>query len=313
MAKLDSLDSIDSDDAVSLYFREVRPIALLTREEEVELAKRIERGSAAEERLEEAGDQLDAAERERLEVEVDDGNAAFDAFVQANYRLVIGIAKKYTGHDVPLLDLIQEGNLGLIRAAEKFDYRKGFKFSTYATWWIRQAVTRAVADQGRTIRLPIHMKDRIKRLRRVSRRLEKVLGRPPTAEEITQEVDLSLSQVELALDVARDTISLHLPRGDEDDAELGEYLESDDVADPDAEADQVVLSQEIEELLSSLTPREARILTMRYGLRGPREYTLKEVGQKFGLTRERIRQIEQQALRKLRHPRRSRHLRAYLN
>jgi RNA polymerase primary sigma factor len=313
MAKLDSLDSIDSDDAVSLYFREVRPIPLLTREDEVALAKRIERGQLAQDRLEEVGDELDEEERARLKAQVEDGNAAFDAFVQANYRLVIGIAKKYTGHDVPLLDLIQEGNLGLLRAAEKFDYRKGFKFSTYATWWIRQSVTRALADQGRTIRLPIHMKDRIKHLRRVSRRMEKELGRPPTPEEITQEVDLDLAQVELALDVARDTLSLHLPRGDDDDAELGEYIESENGPDPDGEVDRVILSQEIEELLTSLTPREARILAMRYGLRGPREYTLKEVGQKFGLTRERIRQIEQQALRKLRHPRRSRHLRTYLN
>ncbi len=308
-----ALEFVDSDDTVSLYFRDVRPIPLLSRDEEVELAKRIERGEKAKQRLAKLGDELEFAERARLEAEVQQGQEAFQELVQANFRLVISIAKKYMGHGVPMLDLIQEGNLGLIRAAEKFDYRKGYKFSTYATWWIRQAVTRALADQGRTIRIPVHMKDRIQRLSRLSHELEMELGRRPTPEEIADEVDLSLSQVKLALDAARQPLSLEKPVGDEEDSELGDFIEGEDLPDPSEEVDLTLLSEEIEDLLSSLTPREARILTMRYGLSGGREYTLKEVGQKFGLTRERIRQIEQEALRKLRHPKRSHRLRAYLN
>ncbi|MFQ5856584.1 MAG: sigma-70 family RNA polymerase sigma factor [Anaerolineae bacterium] len=308
-----ALEFVDSDDTVSLYFRDVRPIPLLARDQEVELAKRIERGEKAKQRLAEAGDQLDFAERARLEAEIQQGRDAFQELVSSNFRLVISIAKKYMGHGVPMLDLIQEGNLGLIRAAEKFDYRKGYKFSTYATWWIRQAVTRALADQGRTIRIPVHMKDRIQRLSRLSHELELELGRRPTPEEIAEEVDLSLGQVKLALDAAKRPLSLEKPVGDEEDSELGDFIEGDDLPDPSEEVDLTLLSEEIEDLLSTLTPREARILTMRYGLSGGHEYTLKEVGKKFGLTRERIRQIEQEALRKLRHPRRSRRLRAYLN
>lgn len=308
-----ALEFVDSDDTVSLYFRDVRPIPLLSREQEVGLARRMERGDKARRRLARAGDELDFATRARLETEIQQGREAFQELVQSNFRLVISIAKKYMGHGVPMLDLIQEGNLGLIRAAEKFDYRKGYKFSTYATWWIRQAVTRALADQGRTIRIPVHMKDRIQRLSRLSHELELELGRRPTPEEIAAEVDLSLTQVKLALDAARQPVSLEKPIGDDDDSELGDFIEGDDLPDPSEEVDLTLLSEEIEDLLSTLTPREARILTMRYGLSGGHEYTLKEVGQKFGLTRERIRQIEQEALRKLRHPRRSRRLRAYLN
>ncbi len=308
-----ALEFVDSDDTVSLYFRDVRPIPLLSRKEEVDLAKRIERGEEAKEELEDAGNHLDFSAQAKLEAEVQQGETAFQELVQSNFRLVISIAKKYMGHGVPMLDLIQEGNLGLIRAAEKFEYRKGYKFSTYATWWIRQAVTRALADQGRTIRIPVHMKDRIQRLNRLSHQLELKLGRRPTPEEIADEVDLSLSQVKLALDAAKRPLSLEKPVGDEDDSELGDFIEGEDLPDPSEEVDLTLLSEEIEDLLSTLTPREARILTMRYGLSGGREYTLKEVGKKFGLTRERIRQIEQEALRKLRHPRRSRRLRAYLN
>ena len=308
-----ALEFVDSDDTVSLYFRDVRPIPLLSREEEIELAKRVEKGEMAKARLAEAGDSLTSEERSRLEAEAEEGRKAFQELIQANFRLVISIAKKYMGHGVPMLDLIQEGNLGLIRAAEKFDYRKGYKFSTYATWWIRQAVTRALADQGRTIRIPVHMKDRIQRLSRLSHELEMELGRRPTAEEIAEEVDLSLGQVKLALDAAKRPLSLEKPVGDEEDSELGDFIEGEDLPDPSEEVDLTLLSEEIEELLSALTPREARILTMRYGLSGGREYTLKEVGKKFGLTRERIRQIEQEALRKLRHPRRSERLQAYLN
>jgi RNA polymerase primary sigma factor len=308
-----ALEFVDSDDTVSLYFRDVRPIPLLSREKEIELAKRIERGEKAKKRLAKTGDNLDLEERARLNAQTQEGKEAFQELVQSNFRLVISIAKKYMGHGVPMLDLIQEGNLGLIRAAEKFDYRKGYKFSTYATWWIRQAVTRARADQGRTIRIPVHMKDRIQRLSRLSHELELELGRRPTPEEIADEVDLSLGQVKLALDAARRPLSLEKPVGDDEDSELGDFIEGEDLPDPSEEVDLTLLSEEIEELMSTLTPREARILTMRYGLSGGREYTLKEVGKKFGLTRERIRQIEQEALRKLRHPRRSRRLRTYLN
>lgn len=304
---------IGSDDAVSFYYRDVRPIPLLSRDEEVELAKRIESGEEAKQRLKETNGELDAQERARLKEEIDQGEEAFDTLVQSNFRLVISIAKQYSGHGVPLLDRIQEGNLGLMRAAEKFDYRKGYKFSTYATWWIRQAVNRTSADQGRTIRIPIHMKDRIRRLNRVSRELEKQLGRRPTPEEIAAEIDLSLDQVELALEAKKHPLSLEMPAGDEDDRELRELLEDVDIPDPSKEAEHASLSEEVEEMLSSLSAREARIIKMRYGLNDGREYTLKEVGERFGLTRERIRQIEQQALRKLRHPRRSRRLRAYLN
>jgi RNA polymerase primary sigma factor len=305
------LDAIETDDTVSLYFRDVRPIPLLSREEEIELAKQIKRGKRAEKRLR-RGD-LTPEERARLEAEVRKGEEALQRLVQANFRLVISIAKNYVGQGVPLLDLIQEGNLGLMRAAEKFDYRRGYKFSTYATWWIRQAVTRAVADQGRTIRLPVHMKDRIQKLKRLSSQLKKELGHEPSPEEIAAESSLSLEQVKQALQAAQYPLPLEKPVGEEEDNELGDFIESEDTPDPAEEVDHALLQEEIQELLASLTPREARVLALRYGLIDGREYTLKELGQKFGLTRERIRQIEQQALRKLRHPRRSQRLRAYLN
>ena len=308
-----ALEFVDSDDTVSLYFRDVRPIPLLSRAEEINLAQSIERGESARSDLEYTKDDLEFEEHAKLESDLRKGQDAFQELIQSNFRLVISIAKKYMGHGVPMLDLIQEGNLGLIRAAEKFDYRKGYKFSTYATWWIRQAVTRALADQGRTIRIPVHMKDRIQRLSRLSHEMEMGLGRRPTPEEISEEVDLSLGQVKLALDAAKRPLSLEKPVGDDEDSELGDFIEGEDLPDPSEEVDLTLLSEEVEGLLSALTPREARILTMRYGLSGGREYTLKEVGKKFGPTRERIRQIEQEALRKLRHPRRSERLQAYLN
>ena len=308
------LEHIRADDTVSLYYRDVRSIPLLTREEEVELANRIERGEEAQERLREVDDELDADNRALLEREVQQGKAAFMELVQANYRLVISIAKKYPGQGVPLLDRVQEGNLGLMRAVEKFDHTKGYKFSTYATWWIRQAVKRTLADQGRTIRLPVHMRDRIRRLDKVSAKLEKELGREPTPEEIAEDVDLSLGQVQLALYAKQRPMSLEMPSGDdEDNRELGEFIEGEDLPDPAEEMDHTALSEEIDEVLSGLTSREERVIKMRYGLGSRREHTLKEVGQRFDLTRERIRQIEHHALRKLRHPRRSRRLRSYLN
>jgi RNA polymerase primary sigma factor len=223
------------------------------------------------------------------------------------------MAKKYVGQGVPFLDLIQEGNLGLMKAVEKFDHTRGHKFSTYATWWIRQAITRSIADQGRTIRVPVHMNDRIRRLYRVSRRLEQELGHEPTVEELSEEMDLSPEQVERIIEISQRPLSLEKPVGEEKDSELGEFIEAEDFPDPAETATREVLREDIEDLLTSLTPREARVLELRYGLIDGHSYTLKEVGEKFGLTRERIRQIENEALQRLRHPQRSRKVRDYLN
>ena len=285
----------------------------MTREEEVELAKLIEAGEGAQQRLDEMGDDLDPEEHAHLQAQARRGQQAVDKLVESNYRLVISIANKYKGHGVPVLDLIQEGNLGLIPAAEKFDYRKGNKFGTYATWWIRQAVRRALADQGATIRIPVHMKDRIQRVNRLSRELERELGRRPVAEEIAAETELSLLQVKRALEATQQPISLEKPVGEDSDAELADFIEAEDTPDPEDQIDRMLLTEEVKDVLSTLTPRESRVLSMRYGLQGGQEYTLKEIGEKFDLTRERIRQIEQEALQKLRNPRRSQRLRAYLN
>lgn len=306
-------EGVSADDAVGLYYQDVRPYPLLSREEEQELGQQIMRGQQAQERLEAAAGELDPDEAAHLRAEVKQGQEAHTELVQANFRLVISIAKQYKGHGVPLLDRVQEGNLGLIRAAEKFDFRKGYKFSTYATWWIQQAVTRAIADQGRTIRVPVHMKNRIRRLEKVSRQLEMELGRRPTAEELAEQTDLSFEQVKLALESAKESLSLEMPQNDDENREVGDFIEDEELPAPSEEVDRALLSEEIEDVLGALTQREARILRMRYGLANGREYTLKEVGERFDLTRERIRQIEKEALRKLRHPRRTRRLRAYLN
>lgn len=319
------LTSIPSDDTVSLYFGEIRPIPLLTAEQEVDLAKRIEAGENAAQKLRNlttgsegvrAKDEemaVGEVEDEELQRILLDGEEARHILIQSNSRLVISIAKKYMGQGVPFLDLIQEGNLGLMKAAEKFDYRRGNRFSTYATWWIRQSITRALADQGRTIRVPVHMNDRIRRVYGTAQTLEQELERKPTPEEIAHEMSLSTRQVKQALQASRRPLSLEKPVGEEGDSELGQFVEDDDIPDPVEEASRFMLRQDVEELLRTLTPREERILRMRYGLGGTKSHTLKQVGKKFGLTRERIRQIEQEALRKLRHPRRSRKLRSYLS
>lgn len=307
---LDDMSGIAADDAVGLYLREMARVPLLSLEEETRLAHIIEIGREAAQVL--ANNGTDPIERARLEALVEEGRAAREHLIKANTRLVVSIAKKYIGRGVPFLDLIQEGNLGLMKAVEKFDYRRGYRFSTYATWWIRQTISRAVADQSRTIRVPVHMSDRIRRLYKTAQQLEQEYGRPPTPEEIAAELDMEPRKVQWMLRVSWRPLSLEHPVGEEEDNELGAFIEDDSTPTPPQSAYQKMLAEKIEEVLSTLSPREARILRLRFGLGGSRSHTLEEVGQKFGLTRERIRQIEGKALRRLRHPRRSRQLRQYL-
>ncbi|MGB9775393.1 MAG: sigma-70 family RNA polymerase sigma factor [Anaerolineae bacterium] len=306
----DDLNGIAADDAVGLYLREMARVPLLSLEEEARLAHIIEIGREAERVL--ANNGTDPVERARLEALVEEARAAREHLIKANTRLVVSIAKKYIGRGVPFLDLIQEGNLGLMKAVEKFDYRRGYRFSTYATWWIRQTISRAVADQSRTIRVPVHMSDRIRRLYKTAQQLEQEYGRPPTPEEIAAELDMEPRKVQWMMRVSWRPLSLEHPVGEEEDNELGAFIEDDSTPTPPQSAYQKMLAEKIEEVLSTLSPREARILRLRFGLGGGRSHTLEEVGQKFGLTRERIRQIEGKALRRLRHPRRSRQLRQYL-
>jgi len=306
------LSAIAADDTISLYLKEMARVPLLTSEEETALAMRLERGRQAEKELRQLPPDTDGNRVDLLRDEIRDGNRARDHLIKANTRLVVSIAKKYMGQGVPFSDLIQEGNLGLMKAVEKFDYHRGYKFSTYATWWIRQAITRALADQGRTIRVPVHMSDRIRKLHQISRQLEQAWGRKPTPEELAEEMDLEPSKVRWMLRVSRHPVSLERPVGEEEDSELGNFIEDEDAPTPPDSAYHHLLQEKLEDVLSTLTPREARILRLRFGLQNGRSYTLEEVGKKFGLTRERIRQIEGQALRKLRHPRRSRQLRDYL-
>jgi len=306
-----NLDLIDIDDSISLYLKEIGRVPLLTAEEEVSLAKRMERGREARQRLTVGVDEL--SERDRLLSSVKDGQSAQEHLIKANSRLVVSVAKKYVGRGVPFLDLIQEGNIGLIRAVKKFDYRRGYKFSTYATWWIRQAVTRAIADQGRTIRVPVHMYEQINRLTRTSRQLVQELGRDPTTEEIAERLGVPPRKVEQIIRVSQRPLSLEMPVGEEEDSYLGDFIEDADADSPTDSASQTMLRQVIDEIFESLTPREVRILQLRFGLVDGYSYTLEEVGKKFGVTRERIRQIEAQALGRLRHPSRSRKLRDYLS
>jgi RNA polymerase primary sigma factor len=305
------LSGISSDDTVGLYLKEMARVPLLTIEEEVSLAKRLESGNFAAITLSKNG--ADALHRHELERIIEDGRAAREHLITANTRLVVSIAKKYMGRGVPFLDLIQEGNLGLMKAVEKFDYRRGYRFSTYATWWIRQTITRAIADQGRTIRVPVHMSDSIRRLYKTARKLEQDHGRKPTPEEIGLELGIEPRKVLWMLKVSWQPLSLERPVGEEEDSELGNFIEDESSPTPPQSAYQNLLREKVEEVLATLTPREARILRLRFGLHNGRSYTLEEVGQKFGLTRERIRQIEGKALRRLRHPRRSRQLREYLS
>ena len=304
------LSEVESDDPMTLYLREIGRYSLLTAADEVVLAKQRERGEKAAKRLEHEG--LDPATRDDVQLEVERGKQARDRLIQGNFRLVISIAKQYQGYGVPFLDLIQEGNLGLMRAIDKFDYVRGFKLSTYATWWIRQAVGRAVADYGRNIRLPVHMNERLRRLYRLSQRLEQDLGRKPTTEELAEELGTQPAKIEAMLGLSQDTLSLEMPVGEEQESELGQFIEDEVSPAPDDRASHELLHEDVAEALESLTPRESRILRLRFGLQDGHSYTLEEVGHKFGLTRERVRQIEKHALRRLRHASRSRKLRGYL-
>ncbi len=299
-------------DTVTLYLREVSRIPLLTAEQEVALAQRIERGNLARQQLANDGRGLSRRRRRALQEAIADGEAAMRHLVQSNSRLVISMAKRYVNQGVPFLDLIQEGNLGLMKAAQKFDWRRGHKFSTYATWWVRQAITRALADQGRTIRVPVHMSDRIRRLYQCSRRLEQELGREPTVAELASALGTSPEHVQRVMQTARRPLSLEKPVGEEQESELGEFVEDEHIGQLSDQVVQDFLREDIERALTGLSQREQRILELRYGLHDGHAYTLKEVGEKFGLTRERIRQIENEALARLREPRRAQLLVDYL-
>ncbi len=291
------------DDPVRMYLREIGRVPLLSAEEEVRLARRMERGRNEQLRL--------AALRDYRIIE--DGEEAQRRLTEANLRLVVSVAKKYIGRGMSLLDLIQEGNIGLIRAVEKFDYTKGYKFSTYATWWIRQAITRAIADQARTIRIPVHMVETINRLIRISRRLLQDLGREPTSEEIAEQMEISPEKVREIIKVSQEPVSLETPIGEEDDSHLGDFIEDHTALAPADAASHQLLKEQVEDVLDSLTERERKVLQLRFGLDDGRSRTLEEVGKEFHVTRERIRQIEAKALRKLRHPSRSRKLKDYLD
>ncbi len=304
------LANIDTDDSIGLYLKEVGRVPLLTAEQEVELAQRIERGRLGREEL--AKGNVRPRRRQELQLFIEDGWAAREHLITANSRLVISVAKKYMGRGVPFLDLIQEGNIGLIRAAKKFDYRRGHKFSTYATWWIRQAVTRAIADQGRTIRVPVHMGDQINKLLRTQHQLTQRLGRDPTVEELADALEIHPQKIENMIQVARRPLSLELPTDDEEDSVLGDFIKDEEVSAPDDSATYNLLREHLDLVLEGLPPREVRILQLRYGLTDGQAYTLEEVGRKMGVTRERVRQIEAQALNRLRHPSIRRKLREYL-
>ena len=306
----DDLANIDTDDTIGLYLKEVSRVPLLTAQQEVELAQRIESGRMAREEL--ARGNVTTRRRIELRHLIEDGWAAREHLITANSRLVISVAKKYMGRGVPFLDLIQEGNIGLIRATKKFEYRRGHKFSTYATWWIRQAVTRAIADQGRTIRVPVHMGDQINKLLRIQHQLTQRLGREPTVDELAETLEVPPKKVENMIQVARRPLSLETPTDDEEDSMLGDFIEDDEAPPPDDSATYNLLKEHLVSVLDSLPPREVRILQLRYGLLDGQSYTLEEVGRKMGVTRERVRQIEAQALSRLRHPSIKRRLRDYL-
>ena len=300
------------DDSVGMYLKEMSRVPLLKVEEEFELAIRIEEGRKARQELLRSLGRKRSLERQRLETMLQEGTEAREHIIKANTRLVVSIAKRYVGRGVPFLDLIQEGNLGLMKAVEKYDVHRGFRFSTYATWWIRQTITRAIADQSRTIRLPVHINDRIRQIYKGNRDLEQRLGRAPTPEELAAEVNMTPEKVQYVLNASLIPLSLESPVGDDEDSELGMFIEDELSPTPVQSVYQSMLREKVEQVLDTLPARESRILRMRFGLDNGIPYTLEEVGEKFGLTRERIRQIEGKALRRLRHPKRARQLKEYL-
>ena len=315
------VDSFGIDDPVRMYLKEIGKVNLLTPEEEIELAQHMGAGDAAKEQMEEIGKarengeevSLTPEEEAALKKAIKKGEAAKQRLAEANLRLVVSIAKRYVGRGMLFLDLIQEGNLGLIKAVEKFDYTKGYKFSTYATWWIRQAITRAIADQARTIRIPVHMVETINKVIRVSRQLLQELGHDPTPEEIAAEMNMPVERVREILKIAQEPVSLETPIGEEEDSHLGDFIPDEDASEPAEAASFTLLKEQLVEVLSTLTPREEKVLKLRFGIEDGRTRTLEEVGKEFNVTRERIRQIEAKALRKLRHPSRSKKLKDFLN
>lgn len=315
-------EGVSVEDPVRMYLKEIGKVPLLSADEEIELAQNMEDGAVATEKINVLKGRLDgASEEEKAEIkeeiktlqrDVDKGADAKKRLAEANLRLVVSIAKRYVGRGMLFLDMIQEGNLGLIKAVEKFDYKKGYKFSTYATWWIRQAITRAIADQARTIRIPVHMVETINKLIRVSRQLLQELGREPSPEEIAKEMNMPVERVREILKISQEPVSLETPIGEEEDSHLGDFIKDDNVPVPADAAAFTLLKEQLEEVLGTLTEREQKVLTLRFGLEDGRARTLEEVGKEFNVTRERIRQIEAKALRKLRHPSRSRKLKDYL-
>ncbi|MBQ6946645.1 MAG: RNA polymerase sigma factor RpoD [Clostridia bacterium] len=297
------------DDPVKVYLKEIGKVQLLSADEEIELAKKMMDGMKAEELIEDCEDE---EERKFLQKQINAGKRAKSRLAEANLRLVVSIAKRYVGRGMQFLDLIQEGNLGLIKAVEKFDYEKGYKFSTYATWWIRQAITRAIADQARTIRIPVHMVETINRVMRVSRQLVQELGRDPTSEEIAKEMGYPEDKVREIMKIALDPVSLETPIGEEEDSHLGDFIPDEDIPAPVEATAHIMLKEQLTEVLGTLHEREAKVLELRFGLVDGRQRTLEEVGKEFNVTRERIRQIESKALRKLRHPSRSKKLRDFI-
>ncbi|MEA2008612.1 MAG: sigma-70 family RNA polymerase sigma factor [Chloroflexota bacterium] len=308
----ETIENINTKDTVGLYIKEAGKVPLLTREEEGSLTKRIDDGRKAQQQLAGEGRKYDK-EWDKLIEAINDGEAAYKHLMKANTRLVISIAKKYVGRGVSFLDLIQEGNIGMMRAALKFERSRGHKFSTYATWWIRQAITRAIADQGRTIRVPVHMGDKINKMFRMQHQLKQTLNRDPTLFELAEALNINPSDVEAMMNHARRPLSLEMPTGKDDDAQLGDFIADNGSISPEERATNILLSEDIREALTELPPRETRILEMRYGLDGENKLTLNDVGKKMGVTRERIRQIEAQALRRLRNPRVQDKLAAYLS
>ena len=309
-------EGISIDDPVRMYLKEIGKVPLLSADEEINIAMRMEKGDEAKQMLESGinadGKPLTDEEKKQCQAAIDDGTQAKRLLAEANLRLVVSIAKRYVGRGMLFLDLIQEGNLGLIKAVEKFDYRKGYKFSTYATWWIRQAITRAIADQARTIRIPVHMVETINKLIRVSRQLLQEYGREPTPEEIAKAMGISEAKVREIIKIAQEPVSLETPIGEEEDSHLGDFIPDDDAPAPAEAASHALMREQLWDVLNTLTPREEKVLRLRFGLDDGNQRTLEEVGREFKVTRERIRQIEAKALRKLRHPSRSKKLKDYL-